>query len=93
MSTKAMSQIQVRIDNKTKQQAKRVLENIGLDLSSAIRLHLKQIINMGTLPYEIRDENGFTPEKAQELREANKEARESKKSFNNPDDLIKDLLS
>jgi hypothetical protein len=41
----------------------------------------------------MRDENGFTPEKARELREADKEARESKKSFNNPDDLIKFLLS
>ncbi|MFH1457051.1 MAG: type II toxin-antitoxin system RelB/DinJ family antitoxin [Patescibacteria group bacterium] len=93
MSTKAMSQIQVRIDNKTKQQAKKVLEGIGLDLSSAIKLHLKQIINIGTLPYEIRDENGFSPKKAQELREADREARTSKKSYTSVDALMKDLMS
>jgi DNA-damage-inducible protein J len=93
MSTQSMGQIQVRIDNKTKQQAKKVLEKIGLDLSSAIKLHLKQIINTGTLPYEIRDENGFIPQKAQELREAIVEAKTSSKSFSNPDDLIKDILS
>ena len=93
MSTKAMSQIQVRIDTQTKNKAKKVLNSIGLDLSSAIKLHLKQIINMGTLPYEVRDENGFTPQKAQELREADKEARASKKSYSSPDELIKDLLS
>ena len=93
MSTQTMSQIQVRIDTKTKNQARKVLDKIGLDLSSAIKLHLKQIINIGTLPYEIRDENGFTPQKAQELREADKEARASKKSYSSADVLMKDLLS
>ncbi|MFH1610711.1 MAG: type II toxin-antitoxin system RelB/DinJ family antitoxin [Patescibacteria group bacterium] len=93
MPTKAMSQIQVRIDAETKNKAKKVLSKIGLDLSSAIKLHLKQIINMGTLPYEVRDENGFTLKKAEELRKADREAGASKKSYRSADELIKDLMS
>ncbi|MFH1890733.1 MAG: type II toxin-antitoxin system RelB/DinJ family antitoxin [Candidatus Kuenenbacteria bacterium] len=93
MSTKSMDQIQVRIDTKTKQEARKILEKVGLDISSAVKIFFRQIINTRSFPCEIRDENGFRPHKAKELRKAIIEAEASTKSFSTPQDLIKDLLS
>ncbi|MBU4481796.1 hypothetical protein KKH59_05840 [Patescibacteria group bacterium] len=40
---------------------------------------------------EKRDTNGFRPHKAQELREAIKDAKNSKKSFTSVDEFLDDL--
>ena len=90
---KANNQIQVRIDSKTKKEAQKILENLGLDISSAVKMLFKQIINTGGLPYEIKDENGFIFKKSQELKQAIIEAKTGAKSFKSTNDLIKDILS
>ena len=90
---KTDNQIQVRIDSKTKKETQRILESLGLDISTAVKMLFKQIINTGGLPYEIRDENGFTFKKKQELKQAILEAKTSSKSFDSADELIKDALS
>jgi len=90
---KTMDQIQVRIDLKTKKQAKKILAGLGLDISTAVKMLFKQIINSGTLPYEIRDANGFTLKKAKELREARVEAKTSSKKIKSSKELISDALS
>ena len=38
-----MATIQLRIDNATKKSAKQILDKIGIDMSSAIKIYLKQI--------------------------------------------------
>lgn len=86
------TQLQVRIDKDTKEEAKKILEEIGLDLSTAIKMLFKQIIQTRTLPLEIRDANGFRPHKAAELREAMKEAEQSK-TYTSVEALFKDLLA
>ena len=37
--------IQIRIDSKTKNAAKKTLEGVGLDMSSAVKLFLTNVIN------------------------------------------------
>jgi len=63
---KAQSHIQVRIDTRTKKQAQKTFEQMGLDMSSAIKLFLHSVITTQSIPFEIRTKNGFTP--AQEAR-------------------------
>ncbi|MBA4319843.1 MAG: hypothetical protein C0412_15705 [Flavobacterium sp.] len=46
-----MDQIQIRIDLKTKKQVKKILEELGLDISTAVKMLFKQIIHTGTLPF------------------------------------------
>lgn len=90
---KTTDQIQIRIDKKTKQQAKKILDDLGLDMSVAVKMLFKQIIYTKNIPYEIRDTNGFTLKQAQNLREAVKEAESSPKIFKSSKGLIKDALS
>lgn len=47
------STITIRIDSETKKQAKKVLDNLGLDLSSAINIYLKQIVKKEAIPFTI----------------------------------------
>jgi addiction module RelB/DinJ family antitoxin len=93
MKTSEKTQIQVRIDVDTKNKAKKILENIGMDASTAVNILFKQIVRSGTLPIDLRDINGFAPQKASELKESIKDAEQSKKSFKNTKMLMNDLLA
>ena len=48
-----MSTIQIRIDEETKAAAKKVLDDLGLDLSTAIKLYLKQVVLRKAVPFEL----------------------------------------
>lgn len=85
------STIQLRIDAKTKKQAQKTLEEIGLDFSSAIKLFLKNVIITESLPFEIRTKNGFTRAKEAEMIKETEWAVKHGKRFNSVEELMKDL--
>ena len=85
-------QIQIRIDTATKREAKKILDNLGIDMSSAVKLFFRQIINARNLPFEIRGENGLTLHNADILRESIVNAKNSAKSFKSGASLLKDAL-
>jgi len=62
-----MAQIQIRIDDKTKNEAKKVLEELGLDMTTAIKLYLKQVVKQEGIPFEIYTKNGFTLKQEMEV--------------------------
>lgn len=45
--------ITVRIDKETKTEAERVLNLMGISMSEAVRIYLKQIIYRNKIPFEI----------------------------------------
>ena len=92
MSTKNNQQLQIRIDSKTKKEAKEILDNLGMDMSSAVKLFFRQIINARNIPFELRDENGLTLNNAEKLREGIVETKNNQKSFKSGSDLIKEAL-
>jgi DNA-damage-inducible protein J len=85
-------QIQIRIDAKTKREAKKVFDSLGMDMSSAVKLFFRQAIIAQNFPCELRDENGMTLANAAILREASIEGGMSKKTFSDGTSLIKDAL-
>lgn len=85
-------QIQIRIDTATKREAKKVLDSLGIDMSSAVKLFFRQIINAKNLPFEIRGENGLTLHNAEILRESVISAKNSPKSFKSGAALLNDAL-
>lgn len=56
------STVQVRIDTKTKNEAQAVLERLGLDISSGVKVFLRQVIETRSLPFSVRTGNGLTKE-------------------------------
>ena len=86
-----MTTINIRIEEKTKNQANKTLEKLGLDMSGAVKLFLHQVIKEDGLP--------FTPSNrsAAEIR-ANwdREAADTLKNgkgFKNAKELHESLLS
>ena len=92
MKLKNNEQLQIRIDSKTKKEAKAILDKLGIDMSSAVKLFFRQIINAKNLPFELRGENGLTLRNAEILRESIIDAKNNPKSFKSGKALISDAL-
>lgn len=59
--------INVRVDRKTKEAARKTLEAIGLDLSSGVKLFLRSVVNTQSIPFNIKTQNGYTLEQEARL--------------------------
>ena len=73
-----MSNIQIRIDEKTKKSAKKIFEDLGIDLSTGIKLYLKQVTIIQGIPFKLITENGLTPNQEKEIFQAGKDAKNGK---------------
>jgi len=85
-----MATIQLRVDENMKKQAKQIFEKMGLDMSSAVKLFLSQVIMKKEIPFRITTENGLTKEEEVEILKRSKEMLEGKntESFDKMDDAI-----
>lgn len=70
-----MSYIQLRIDEKTKKSAKKVLDKLGIDMSAAIKVYLKQIVITKGIPFPLMSENYLSAEQEKEIIKASGEAK------------------
>ena len=68
---------QIRIDEATKKQAVELLEGLGINLSDAVNMFLKQVVMRGGIPFEVK-----YPEYRQEVVDAMEEAKQLSR---NPD--------
>lgn len=88
------SAINVQVNKDDKEQATMILNDLGLNMSTAINMFLKQIIKSDGLPFEVTNKK---PSK--ELLKALKEGedilsgKKKAKGYTNMNDLIKDLNS
>ena len=70
-----MATIQLRIDNATKKSAKNILDKLGIDMTSAIKIYLKQIVINKGIPFQLLTENGLTVQQENEILKASEEAK------------------
>ena len=87
------SAINVNVDSNLKQQANEILNDLGLNMSVAINMFLKQVVKRRGIPFEIVQYN-FNHELINALKEAEKikNGEINTKGYHNIDELIKDLL-
>jgi DNA-damage-inducible protein J len=83
--------IQIRIDAKTKKAARKTLDALGLDMSSAVKLFLTNVVNSQSIPLDLRTENGFTIAQEKALLAETKIAKKTGKGYSNLDELFADL--
>ena len=77
--------LQIRVDKELKDSASQIFESIGLDLSSAIRMFLKQTVNKKTLPFDLNSKDITKEEIVRLLEEYTHTSKEPIYSF---DELI-----
>ena len=85
------STIQIRVDTKTKEAARKTLDELGLDLSSAVKLFLRNVIITQSIPMDLRTANGFTIAQEKLLLTETTEAKKSAKRHQSLDALFADL--
>lgn len=66
---------QVRIDEITKKQASELLEGLGINLSDAINIFLRQVVLRGGIPFEVRYPD-FKPGVIEAMEEAKRISRD-----------------
>lgn len=86
-----MSNVVVRVDDKLKKEAVSVLNDLGLDMSSAVKIFLKQIIITQSIPFDIKLDNDIKFDthvagskayiRTRDLTEYNNETQESYKEY------------
>lgn len=91
MATSKQTTLQVRIDAKTKRETKAVLDELGLDMSSAVKMFFRNIMITRSFPLELRTENGFTVAQELEMLADLDDALKNGKSYSNVEDFLADL--
>ena len=84
-TTNKTAEIRSRIEPSLKEESSEVLASLGLDMSDAIRLFLRQVVEVGGLPFALRRP---TPETAAAVAEARTIKRGR---FGSVQELIDDL--
>lgn len=52
-----MANINIRVDSEIKQQASELFAELGMDMSTAVNVFLRQSINKNGLPFEVKARN------------------------------------
>ncbi|MCO7126515.1 type II toxin-antitoxin system RelB/DinJ family antitoxin [Sporolactobacillus shoreicorticis] len=65
--------VQVRLDEKLKDEANKVFDEMGLSMTSAITLFIKQVVTQRRIPFEIVADPFYSEENQSVLRESLKQ--------------------
>ncbi len=69
-----MTQISIRLDDNLKKQADTLLNELGLNMTTAFNIFLRQVIRHGGIPFEITVDPFYNPENMRILNESIREA-------------------
>ena len=73
--------VQVKIDKKLKEQAEQLLNDFGLDITTALRMFLKAVVREQRVPLKLKKPKQdplYSPENVAEIKRAAKELDEGK---------------
>ena len=92
-----MTTVQIRLDYKTKRDAKRVLDRLGIDMSGAVKIYFRQISRIQGIPFPLVTKNGFTAkQETQLIQESNETLKAYKagkmKGYTSTKELMMELL-
>ena len=88
----ATAVLQTRVDTETKLEAESLFDSLGLDITTAIRLFLRQSINQQRIPFDIvPPKYNFSEETLAAIDEARKISKDSSvKSYSSAKELFED---
>ena len=88
----ATAVLQTRVDTETKLEAESLFDSLGLDITTAIRLFLRQAINQQRIPFDIvPPKYNFSEETLAAIEEARRISKDSSvKSYSSAKELFED---
>lgn len=82
---------QIRIDEEVKKQATELFGKLGLDISSAVNIFLRQSILQGGLPFEVKVPQ-YRPEVIEAMKEAKNISRDKTvKGYTDLEEMFREL--
>ena len=88
----ATTPTQIRIDETTKKQAAELLEGLGLTLSDAVNMFLRQVVLRGGIPFEVKYPE-YKPEVIEAMEEAKRISRDQNVKGTDIEELFEELDS
>jgi len=90
----ATTSMNIRMDSEVKQKAQQVFSELGLDVTTAVNLFLRQVIRTQSIPFELKVDipNDQTLEAMEEVRWL-KAHPEAAKRYTDVDEMMKELLA
>ena len=67
-TTKEMSNFTFKMDKKTREEYSELCDSFGLSMSAATLALIRQAVRTQSMSFSMKDENGFTPAEAAELK-------------------------
>lgn len=88
------SNMNIRMDKDVKEQAQRIFSQLGMDMTTAVNVFLRQVIRNNGLPFELRLDtpNEETLAAIREVQEMKKDPSIGK-SYTDVDEMMKELLA
>ena len=65
-----MANLNIRVDDTLKKQAEAIFSELGINLSVATTMFLKQVVRYNGIPFELRVDPFYSPENQKRLLEA-----------------------
>ncbi len=87
------STLNIRIDKKLKEDAGKTLKNMGLDISSGVKMFLSQVVNTKSIPFEPKMHYTMTPEQEKWVKRQLADAKKNSRKYKNIEELHKNILS
>jgi DNA-damage-inducible protein J len=87
--------LSIRLDQNLKRDSQKVFKKLGMDISSATKIFLTQVVNTESIPFKIRTVNGFTPEFELDILEELKDIKDNPqnyKKYKSGKELVSDIL-
>ena len=87
------SSLNVNVNAETKKEASKVLDELGLNMTTAINIYLKQIVKHNGIPFEVKNRVPIHKLK-KALKETDKiiKGKVNSKAYSSAEDLMKDIL-
>lgn len=90
--TYRMTTIQIRIDEKTKKKAKKVFGDMGLDISTGIKVYLNRVVKDERIPFVLQTENGYTPKQERQMIRETEWAEKHGKRYTSVNEIMKEFF-
>jgi DNA-damage-inducible protein J len=85
--------INIRIDKETKMKAQAIVEDFGLDISTAIKAFLKKVVQTSSIPFSFEQKGRLNDSKyVARLRKEVEWAEKHGKRFSSSKEMVDDIL-
>lgn len=86
MKNRKMIPLSFLVDESVKNQAREILESLGLNMTDAMRMFLVQVVNRHAIPFEIRGPNEETLKSMKAIKN-----KQYSKPYNTAEEMFADL--